>query len=153
MRTIGNETIIEDIFIDAPPERVYRALTDPSELLQWWGDPGVYWCTSWTLDLRVGGKWRSEGRSRQGGAFSVEGEFTEIVPPRTIAFSWKPSWVESTTQVRIVLMTEAGGTRLEWTQSGFGGNRKALDDHKGGLPSVIAWLKRHAESKPEEKVR
>src|SRR5262245_51402030 len=139
MQTIGNDTIVEEVFIAATPERVYRALTDPSELMQWWGDPGVYWCTSWTLDLRIGGKWRSEGQNRQGGLFYVEGEFTEIAPSKVLAFSWKPSWVDSLTQVRIVLSPEGGGTGLEWTQSGFGGNTKALEDHKGGLPSVVAW--------------
>jgi uncharacterized protein YndB with AHSA1/START domain len=143
MRTIGDDAIVEEVFIEAPPERVYRALTEPSELLKWWGDLNVYWCTSWTLDLRIGGKWKSEGENRQGGRFFVEGEFTEIVPPKILAFSWKPSWVESSTRVRIVLTPETGGTRLDWTQSGFAGHRKALDDHKGGLPSVVGWLKRH----------
>jgi uncharacterized protein YndB with AHSA1/START domain len=147
MRTISDDAIIEDIFIDAPLERVYRALTDSSELVQWWGDPSAYWCTSWTLDLRVGGKWRSEGRNQRGGTFSVEGEFTEIVPPRVLAFTWKPSWVASVTQVRIVLTPQGSGTHLEWTQSGFTGDRKALDDHKGGLPSVVAWLKRYLEAR------
>jgi uncharacterized protein YndB with AHSA1/START domain len=46
MRTISDDAIVEEVFIEAPPERVYRALTEPSELLQWWGDPNVYLCTS-----------------------------------------------------------------------------------------------------------
>jgi|SRR5215831_3695887 len=145
MRTILNDAIVEEVFIEAPPERVYRALTEPAELVKWWGDSNMYWCTSWTLDLRIAGKWKSEGENRQGGRFFVEGEFTEIDPPKILAFSWKPSWVEGSSSVRIVLTPEAGRTRLEWTQSGFAGNRKAFDDHKGGLPSVVGWLKRYAE--------
>ena len=39
MRTIGNDAIVEEVFVEAPPERVYRALTEPAELVKWWGDP------------------------------------------------------------------------------------------------------------------
>jgi uncharacterized protein YndB with AHSA1/START domain len=141
-----NDAIIEEIFINAPPERVFRALTDPEQLVAWWGDTTQYWCTSWTLDLRVGGKWRSEGRSVRGGAFVVEGEFLEIDPPRVLCFTWLPNWVDAKpTKVRIVLEPQGQGTLVRWTHSGFAGNRTALDDHRHGLPSVVRWLQAFLE--------
>jgi uncharacterized protein YndB with AHSA1/START domain len=79
------DAVVEEVFINAPPERVFTALTDPKELLAWWGDPGAYWCTNWTLDLRVGGRWRCEGASQRGGAFHVEG-------PCTNPNSKSPAW-------------------------------------------------------------
>jgi uncharacterized protein YndB with AHSA1/START domain len=145
MTLVDDDQIAETLVIHAAPERVYRALTDPEELVAWWGDPDMYWCTSWTLDLRIGGRWKSEGTNRQGGTFSVEGEFTELDPPRVVGFTWKPSWIESTTRIRVVLTAIEGGTHVEWTQSGFAGNQRAIADHKGGLPSVLTWLKRYAE--------
>jgi uncharacterized protein YndB with AHSA1/START domain len=31
------EAILGEVWIDAAPERVYRALTDPERLREWWG--------------------------------------------------------------------------------------------------------------------
>jgi uncharacterized protein YndB with AHSA1/START domain len=140
------DVVEERIFIEAPPERVFRALTTPEELIAWWGDPREYRCTSWTLDLRVGGRWRSEGDGAAGGRFTVEGEFLEIEPPRVLAFTWSPSWVEvPPTRVRIVLEARPGGTHLTWTHSGFAGYPRALAAHRGGLPSVVGWLRAFVE--------
>ena len=155
------DVIVEEIHIRASPERVFRALTDPEELVTWWGDPKQYWSTSWTLDLRVGGRWKSEGRSVYGGSFAIEGEFLEIEQPQKLSFTWVPSWIEvKATKVEIVLEPRGQGTFLRWTQSGFSGYPKALEDHRHGLPSVVQWLQAFLEEdrttphkwKPEESV-
>lgn len=138
--------VVKSVFIKARPERVFRALTEPAELLAWWGDRQVYWCTKWTLDLRVGGRWRCEGTSRRGGAFSVEGEFVEIVPPARLQYTWRASWVEAPpTTVRITLSAQQDGTLVRWEHSGFHGYPRALADHRGGLPTVVAWLRTFLE--------
>jgi hypothetical protein len=41
---------------DAPPERVFRALTT-DEVERWWGHPDYYRSTDWKVDLRVQGQW------------------------------------------------------------------------------------------------
>ncbi len=64
------------------PERVFRAITDAKEIPAWWGSDDMYRTTKHTADLRVGGKWRSEGKGKDGNEFAVEGEFVEIDPPR-----------------------------------------------------------------------
>jgi uncharacterized protein YndB with AHSA1/START domain len=140
------DAVVETVFIKASPERVFHALTEPSELLAWWGESEVYWCTSWTRDLRVGGSWRCEGTSKRGGAFSVEGRFLEIEPPRRLTYTWRPSWVEAPpTTVRITLGAQDGGTLLTWAHYGFRGYARALADHKGRLPTVVAWLRTFLE--------
>ena len=139
------DSITEEILIQAPAERIFRALTDPAELMAWWGDPAAYQCTSWVADVRVGGRWRCEGRNVRGGTFTVEGEFTLVEPPRRLGYTWKPSWVETATQVIVELEPRGASTFLRWTHHGFGGNAKAIEDHKHGLPQVVAWLKRYAE--------
>lgn len=144
--TADRDALVEEIVIKAPPERIFRALTEPRELLAWWGDEAHYRCTSWTLDLRVGGVWRSVGRNAAGKDFVVEGEFLEVAPPHRLAYSWRPSWVNAAgTTVRIALDPVPGGTRLTWTHSGFARFPEALEDHRGGLPTVIAWLKGFVE--------
>jgi uncharacterized protein YndB with AHSA1/START domain len=142
----SDDALVETIEIAASPERVFQALTDPKQLVRWWGDPRQYVCNNWELDLRVGGRWRSEGKSANGQSFQVEGAFLEIEPPWRLAFTWLPSWIQvAPTTVRIVLEATRRGTRLTWTHSGFAGNPNALADHRGGLPSVLGWLRSFLE--------
>ncbi len=58
----ANDTIVVEIYIAAPPERVFEAWTDPQQRLAWWGDDAAYRGTKMDSDLRVGGKWRTEGK-------------------------------------------------------------------------------------------
>ena len=43
--------------VDASPERVYAAWTNPALLAQWWGPPGSI-VTIVECDIRVGGQYR-----------------------------------------------------------------------------------------------
>jgi uncharacterized protein YndB with AHSA1/START domain len=36
--------IVSEIHIAAPCERVFQALVDPSQVVQWWGQAGIYRC-------------------------------------------------------------------------------------------------------------
>jgi uncharacterized protein YndB with AHSA1/START domain len=140
------DSLCEEIFIMAPPAKVFAALTEPGQLLQWWGDPAMYRCTAWTCDLRVGGAWRSEGVSARGGPFTVEGRYLEILPPSRLSFTWNASWTEPVElTVLITLESREAGTWLVWKMSGFRGLRKAYDDHRGGLPGVVGWLRAYVE--------
>jgi len=141
MTPTSADAIVEEILIRATPERIFRALTDPEELIAWWGSPETYRCRSWELSLEVGGSWRCSGQNASGRPFRVEGRFLEIDPPRLLAYSWRASWVDAPeTKVRIELRPEEDGTRLIWTHSGFAGHPRALEDHEGGLPAVVGWL-------------
>ena len=143
----SRDEIREEIVLRAPPARVWRALTDPAELLVWWGDPAAYRCTRWVFTPKPGSPWRVEGTNARGGAFWVEGEVLEADPPRRLSYSWKPSWIEvPATTVRIALEPAGEGTRLVWRHCGFEGYPQALEDHRGGLPSVIRWLARYVDA-------
>lgn len=36
------DAIVNEIHINAPPERVFQALVDPKQVPHWWGQGGVY---------------------------------------------------------------------------------------------------------------
>ena len=38
--TTGLDTIVTEIEVAAPPQRVFKALTDPKQLMRWWGEEG-----------------------------------------------------------------------------------------------------------------
>jgi uncharacterized protein YndB with AHSA1/START domain len=73
---------------DAPRERVWRAWTEPGELVAWWGRRG--WTAqrdSLTMDLRPGGRFRVVSVSDEDGREQVtEGVYAEIVEPERLSF-------------------------------------------------------------------
>src|SRR5258708_4396373 len=83
----GAGAILASVEIAAPTERVFRAITDPRELKEWWGSPETYHADRWEADLRVGGAWRVEGHGAQGKPYSVYGEYLVIEPPRRLVLT------------------------------------------------------------------
>src|SRR2546430_17263713 len=65
--------IVERIEITASPERVFEALTDPAQLLAWWGDRASFPSTEWRLDPRRGAGWVSPLGGGPGAAVPVGG--------------------------------------------------------------------------------
>jgi uncharacterized protein YndB with AHSA1/START domain len=112
----GNITATVDI--EAPPERVFRALAS-QEIVSWWVS-AAFRTTAWRGDVRVGGRWHASGLRADGGPWALEGEFLEIDPPRKLVHTWALSGVPNPpTTVSYVLEPIAGGTRLTLRHTGF----------------------------------
>ena len=82
--TPDNDAIVAEVFVAAPPARVFAAITDPAQTAQWWGQKGMYRVTESKGDIRPGGKWSTRGVGDDGTEFTVEGEYLEIDPPRLL---------------------------------------------------------------------
>ena len=138
---VNTGTILASVEIAAKPERVFRAITTPDEIVRWWGSDEMYRTKEWEQDLRVGGRWRAKGLGADGVPFSVEGEFLEIDPPRTLKQSWKPDWDGGhTTQLTYRLEEIAGGTRVTVRHEGFGDRHDSCRSHAYGWEAVLRWL-------------
>jgi uncharacterized protein YndB with AHSA1/START domain len=74
-------------FLRAPPELVYRVLTEGDFLRRWWG-PRHLETTECEVDLRIGGTWRIVHRAPDGAEFAFHGEFLELDPPRRRVSTW-----------------------------------------------------------------
>ena len=68
---------------DAPLEAVWKAWTNPKQIMRWWG-PKDFTAPSAELDLRVGGKWLYCMTSPDGKDYWATGVFREIVPMERI---------------------------------------------------------------------
>lgn len=134
--------VLASVEIAVPPERVFRALTDPDQLMHWWGSPDTYRIHEWTADVRVGGRWRSQGRSADGRPFTVGGEYLEVVAPHKIVQTWVPDW-EGRIVTTLTYRLEAipGGTRLTVRHEGFGEHRGSCQSHGLGWERVLRWLR------------
>jgi uncharacterized protein YndB with AHSA1/START domain/predicted enzyme related to lactoylglutathione lyase len=85
--TPGERDVRVERVFDAPRERVWRAMTDPAQLSQWWGRGNKLVVEKY--DLRRGGHWRFVEHSPHG-RHGFEGRFAEIEPPARIVqtFEW-----------------------------------------------------------------
>ncbi len=143
---VAQDEIIERLYIKAPPERIFRALTDPEQVPMWWGEEGAYRVVKWESDLKVGGDWRCEGVDGSGEPFTMQGKFVEITEPSKLVYTWNPYWVEcAETTVEWVLEGSPEGTTITMTHRGFAGFPEARESHKGGWPLVIGWLTKYVE--------
>ncbi len=70
--------VIERIF-DAPRELVWKAWTDPEQVMRWWGPKG-YTSPACRIDFRVGGTYLFCMRSPEGQDIWSTGVYREIVP-------------------------------------------------------------------------
>jgi uncharacterized protein YndB with AHSA1/START domain len=112
-------TVIAHAQIAASPERVFRALTS-SEITQWWVRPGVFDTREWNGDVRAGGTFTASGTGK-GQPYALEGEFTQVDPPRRLAHTWRLKGVPdaATTTVTYELEPRDGGTHITLKHSGF----------------------------------
>lgn len=137
------DSFVSEIQIAAPPERVFQALTDPKQVVRWWGGQGggaSYRCTEFSADLRVGGKWRCAGTRDAGDRFEIAGEFLKVDPPRCLEQTWVASWTgEVKTVVRWELEPTARGTLLRIRHSGFGAHPEAAQNYRG-WPRMLGWV-------------
>jgi uncharacterized protein YndB with AHSA1/START domain len=107
--------------LDAPPERIFRALTEPVELARWWGPQG-FTTPEIDLDLHVGGGYRLTMRPPEGEEFHLSGEYLEIQPPDRLVytFGWEePDPDDRETVVTLRLDDLRDATELSLSQGEF----------------------------------
>ena len=104
-----------------PPERVWRAWTDPEAIKRWWGPGGEAAVSFARLDVREGGRFRIVFGGADGKAHEVQGVYKEVVPNRRLVFTWV--WPNSTPEreslVTIEFRAAGRGTELVFTQEQF----------------------------------
>src|SRR5262245_6433639 len=128
-----------------PPEKVWRAVTEPSELAHWF--PARV-----EMDLKPGAPVHFAEDDPDIGESS--GEVVEVDPPKVFAFSWGGDLV------RFELMPDGYGCRLLFRQAlsggDAGGDERFAAQHAAGwdacLEMLLAWLSGKAaeESEPAD---
>jgi uncharacterized protein YndB with AHSA1/START domain len=99
--------------LNASPEKVYAAWTDPRKIIQWFGrsdaKPGSFQAE---LDARAGGRFRVSFNT-EGEYYEVGGVYREVVPNERLVFSWAwHSTPERESLVTVSLKADGDGTLL-----------------------------------------
>ena len=145
--TPDQDAVLAEIHIAAPPERVFQAISDPTQLKNWWGQKGKYRHTHVQFDVRPGGKWRTDGVGDDGEKYHVSGEYLEVDPPRLLVYTWAASFDGGTpTTVRWELCPHERGTLVKVHHSGFARQPEVAKHYSGGWPTVLAWMQAYIET-------
>lgn len=83
--TSDREIVLFRIF-DAPRELVWRAMSDPQHVVNWWGPRG-FSTTTEQFDFRVGGVWKHTMHGPDGTNYPNKSMFKEIVPHERVVYS------------------------------------------------------------------
>ena len=106
----GRDTLSLEFELPHPPEKVWRALTDPALLAEWLL-PVV------DLHLEPGAAFTFRTQPYPGWDGTVSCRFVEIEPQRKLSYTWSVPFLD--TVVTFTLAPTASGTRLSLVQSGF----------------------------------
>jgi uncharacterized protein YndB with AHSA1/START domain len=104
-------------FYPYPPERVWRAITDPKLVSQWLMETDFQPAVGHRFQFRARGNPLWDG--------VVDCEVVEVEPPRKLVYTWTDSWkIHRNSKPMLVtwrLDPVEGGTRLRLTHTGFHG--------------------------------
>jgi uncharacterized protein YndB with AHSA1/START domain len=139
---------------DAPAERVFGLLTEPTELTKWWGPHG-FSTPAVQIDLRVGGSYRFTMQPPEGEAFHLSGEFLEVQAPSVLRFTFRwdePVPDDRETVVELTLDPLGERTKVTLTQKRFATDER-LALHRGGwadsfekLDTILGAVKRRGRA-------
>jgi uncharacterized protein YndB with AHSA1/START domain len=119
-----------EVDLPAPPEEVFRHLTDPAAMTRWMGQHAV-------LKPVPGGAFEADING-----VPVRGRYLEVDPPRRVLVSWGVAGNEvmppGATEVEFTLTPIPGGTRLRLVHRGLRPDQAQL--HAAGWQHFLARL-------------
>jgi len=144
------DRIEREILIEAPPDVVWSAITEPEHVSKWFGDAAE-------IDLRPGGEASFTWDDADGGTAHARVETVE--PPHRLVYRWM-RWPRehptgaglqegNSTLVEFDLTPEGDGTRLRVVESGFqqldGDAGSYYQENDTGWPKELGELRDYVE--------
>lgn len=142
----SSPSVVEQtIVIAAPPERVWRTVTDHQSRARWWA--------YLDLDPTPGGRFEERWTDQDGRAVRTHGHVLESIPAERLQLSWADDdWPESTNVTIALEATDDGATRVTVRHSGWERLAEAqhlADAHGAGWAMHLRNLRTYVESEPQ----
>jgi uncharacterized protein YndB with AHSA1/START domain/DNA-binding transcriptional ArsR family regulator len=127
--------------LNARPEKVYAAWTDPEKIARWFGPAQVIaGSVRAEIDLRGGGHYRIAFDMADGLHHQVGGVYRDVVPNRKLVFSWAwHSTPERESLVTVSLQPDGDGTLLTLHHEQLF-DEAARDGHESGWIGTLDKL-------------
>jgi len=135
---------VYSIYITASPERIWRAITDGDDTVQY------YYGTRVISDWKVGSHIRYDYPD---GTIAADGEVLSLDPPTRLEMTFHPRWdpdFEAEGAVRQVWQIEAddAASKLTVTTIGLKAGTKQAEEFGNGMIYIVSGLKSHVEGVP-----
>jgi len=99
----GKQELLITREFDAPRELVFKTITDPQLIPQWWG-PRYLSTEVDKMDLRPGGQWRYINRDAQGTVYAFHGVYHEVLAPERVIDTFEFEGLPETGHVTLETM-------------------------------------------------
>lgn len=111
----SRELVIERV-VDAPRELVFRAWTEPAQVMRWWA-PDNFEATLCVMEPRPMGRWSVCMRSPEGLEYRAQGVYRELRVPELLVLSltWQDSEATSPLETVVSLNFAAEGAKTRFT--------------------------------------
>lgn len=126
----GRQDIVLRRVFDAPREAVFKALTDPQLIPNWWG-PRRYETIVDRMEVRPGGQWRFLNRDAAGTEFGFHGVYHDVVAPERIVQTFEFEGVPGQVALDTATLEEIDGKTTMVAQSVF----QSVEDRDGMVQS------------------
>lgn len=102
--------------LDAPPETVWRAWTEPERIARWWG-PSGFETTTREMEVRTGGVWRYVMHGPDGGDYPNTLVYDEVSAPNSLSYSQRggKAGAHFRFDVTVTFAETDGGTEVTMT--------------------------------------
>jgi uncharacterized protein YndB with AHSA1/START domain len=114
----GRQDIVMTRVFDAPPDVVFRALTDPDIIPNWWG-PNAYETIVDHAEPRSGGRWRFRHRDTDGTEYAFKGIYHDVVPGERVIQTFEYEGVPGHVALETMTLEDVGGRTHYRTVSVF----------------------------------
>ena len=126
----------------APAQAVFDAWTSEDVLRRWWHAAHDWETTEASVDVRVGGALRVVMRNPHKDAeYGGGGRYTEIDPPRRLAFTWFWDGNDTRQLIEIDFDDVAGATTVRFTHRDLW-DEEAVRSHEDGWRNCFDNLER-----------
>lgn len=145
-RSVTHATFTIERTYDAPPARVFRALSDPAAKRRWFAEGEGFNVQSYELDFRIGGLETTRFDYQGGAPMRYDCVFQDIVPDQRIiqAYSMMIGDDRISASLATTELEPAGsGTRLVFTEQGayldgFGDGPEGREEGSRALLEALA---------------
>lgn len=140
MKTEGKKTIIVQVTINAPVERVWKNWISPDDIVKWNYASAEWHTPEAKNDLRIGGRflYRMEAKDGSSG-FDFAGVYSEVKPDELIEYT-----LGDNRKVKVVFAARENKTDVIETFEAEDIN--PVEQQRAGWLSILNNFKRHVES-------
>ncbi|MGA7923751.1 MAG: SRPBCC domain-containing protein [Thermoplasmata archaeon] len=113
-RTDSEREFVVERTLQASPERIFEAYTDPELVPRWWAPPGGSLRVE-QMDVRPGGKYRYVQQSPGGQELVFVGSYIEVKPSTRLVYTFEVEGQGNPVTTTVDLHSEGRSTRVTLT--------------------------------------